>query len=308
MRGLRGVGAASAVLLKGAKIVSILKLAKFTKVLVTATSMLISLLAYGWAFGPLFAVAIISMLFIHEMGHVIAMWHKGMKTSGPVFIPFLGAAIFAPNVGDRATEAYIGYGGPLLGSIGAFVCMALWMITDSPLLLVTAFIGLYINLFNMIPIRPLDGGRIAQVLGRNTHYVGMMLLMAYTFILQEPSLLLIWILVLQEFSWPLWWRSAVAAVLSMLMPLGFWLWDSHQPWFIDYFDCAAAIGFTMLFVWVDQSRWRAIQHGLPDFAGDDGRPYPPGTTRLSWLAIYLVSLTVLWASMWYLIEHLPQLH
>ena len=59
------------------------------------------------------------------MGHVIAMWQKGMKTSAPVFIPFLGAAIFAPMTGvDRETEAYVGYGGPLLGSIGGIVNVA----------------------------------------------------------------------------------------------------------------------------------------------------------------------------------------
>lgn len=303
----RGIGATSVVLLKGAKIVSILKLAKFTKILVTATSMMISLLAYGWAFGPLFAIGIISMLFVHEMGHVIAMWHKGMKTSAPVFIPFLGAAIFAPSVGDRATEAYIGYGGPLLGSIGALLCMGLWLITGSPLLLVTAFIGIYINLFNMVPIRPLDGGRIAQVLGRNTQYIGMMLLMAYTFIMQEPSLLLIWVLVLQEFYWPLWWRPAVAAVLSVLMMVGFWLWDSHQPRFIDYIDSVCAIGFTILYILVELHRRRAMELGSFDLP-EDVRPYPSGKTRLSWLAIYLMSLIVLWASLWYLIEHLPQPH
>lgn len=255
-RQIPGVGAASVVLLKGAKIVSILKLAKFTKILVTASSMLISLLAYGWAYGPLFAVAIISMLFIHEMGHVIAMRQKGMATSLPVFVPFLGAAIFAPNMGDRATEAYVGYGGPLLGSIGAFLCMALWMITNSSLLLVTAFIGIYLNLFNMIPIRPLDGGRITQVFGRHTHYFGMMLVIAYTFIIKEPTLLLIWVLVLQDFRWPIWWRSAVAMMVAGLMPIGFWLWDSHQPWFIDCIDVIVAFMMTSLYVWADWSRWR----------------------------------------------------
>src|SRR5882672_1982327 len=141
---LRGIGTGITVLLKSSKLIAILKVAKFTKLLVTATSMLISMLAYGWVYGPLFGVAIIAMLFIHEMGHVIAMWQKGVKTSAPVFIPFLGAAIFAPNLGDRATEAYIGYGGPLLGSIGALICMGLWLITDSPLLLVTAFLGIYL--------------------------------------------------------------------------------------------------------------------------------------------------------------------
>lgn len=149
----------AAVTMKSAKLVSILKLMKFTKIIVTASTLALSTVAYGWAFGPWFGVGLIAMLTIHEMGHVIALRWKGYPISLPVFIPFLGAVIFTKDHGDRETEAYIGYGGPLLGSIAAFLCMAAGLLTGSSLLLLTAFLGVYLNLFNMLPIRPLDGGR-----------------------------------------------------------------------------------------------------------------------------------------------------
>ena len=90
--------------LKASKLVTLLKLAKFTKILVTATSMLVSLLAYDLFIGPWMAIGLIAMLFVHEMGHVFAMRQKGLPTALPIFIPFLGAAIFAPVFGDRYTE------------------------------------------------------------------------------------------------------------------------------------------------------------------------------------------------------------
>jgi Zn-dependent protease len=305
---LRGLSSSIVVLLKASKIVSVLKLAKFTKILVTASSMLLSLLAYGWAFGPWFGVGLIAMLFVHEMGHVIAMRRQGLPTALPVFIPFLGAAIFQPNLGDRHMEAYIGYGGPLLGTIGALLCLGLWLITGSSLLLVIAFLGIYLNLFNMIPIRPLDGGRIVQVLGRNVNYVGMSLLMLYTFVIQEPALLLIWVLVLQDFEWPIWWKSIAATILTVLMPIGFMLWDSHQPPAIDALDCFVAFLFTALYIATDRHRWRRRAHGLSDILTADPRPFPVASIRFQWLAIYLVSVLVLWGCMWYLIEQLPQPH
>lgn len=114
---------------KSAKLISLLKVIKLTKVILTASTMALSAVIYGWTYGPAFGVGLVSMLFIHEMGHVIAMRRVGMKTSAPVFIPFLGAVIFVPHIEDRAIEAYVGYGGPLLGSLAALVCMAAWAVT-----------------------------------------------------------------------------------------------------------------------------------------------------------------------------------
>jgi Zn-dependent protease len=295
---------ATAIAVKSAKLASVLKMVKFTKVLVTASTMFVSTLLYGMVYGPWFAVALISMLFVHEMGHVIAMRQKGLRTSAPVFIPFLGAAIFAPDLGDRETEAYVGYGGPLLGSIGAFLCLAAWLVTGSKLLLLTAFVGLYLNLFNLIiPLRPLDGGRIVQIVGTKTKYVGAALLIGYTLFLREPALLLIWIFALMEINLPLWWKPSIAATLLMAMAALFAADFSRQIWWVNILDIVIGASYTGLFVVVERTRAKRVQCGLPDIELDP-RPYPALKTRLSWIGIYLGSVATLWLTMTYVIEQI----
>lgn len=295
-----------ALAVKSTKIISVLKVVKFTKILVTASTMAVSTLAYGFAYGPAFAVALMGMLFIHEMGHVIAMWRKGLATSLPVFIPFLGAAIFADTFGDRETEAYVGYGGPLLGSIGALLCVGAWLLTGWPLLLLTGYLGVYLNLFNLIPIQPLDGGRIGQVVGTGIRYVGMALLVGFTLFLGEPALLMIWVFVLQEVRLPLWWRPVIAMALVTAMTVLFWFDYSHQLWWIDILDVFVGSAFVALYVAIERGRLFRRRHDLPDRM-DDIRPYPPAKTRYVWLAIYLASAATLWTTMAYLVEQLPTL-
>jgi|SRR3989344_7938443 len=133
--------------------------------------MAVSAFAYAFLLGPWFGIGLVVLLLIHEMGHVIALRLRGYESSTPVFIPFLGAAIFAPKFTDRDNEAFVGYGGPLLGSIGAVALFAVWFFlpTDSvaaQLVLITSYFGVYLNLFNMIPISPLDGGRITGLMDK----------------------------------------------------------------------------------------------------------------------------------------------
>lgn len=305
-RRLSGLPTVMAVITKSTKIASVLKLVKFTKILLTASSMAVSAVAYGFAYGPAFAIALMGMLFIHEMGHVIAMWRKGLRTSLPVFVPFLGAAIFADAFHDRETEAYVGYGGPLLGSIGALLCVGAWLLTGWPLLLLTGFLGVYLNLFNLIPIQPLDGGRIAQVVGTGIRYVGVALLIIFTLFLGEPALLLIWVFVMQEIRLPLYWRPVIAAVLVATMAALFWFDYSHQLWWIDILDVFVGSAFVWLYVAMERNRLWRLKHGLPERVDDD-RPYPPAKTRYTWLAIYLTSTATLWVVMAYLLEQLADI-
>ena len=293
-----------AVATKSAKLASILKMVKFTKVLVTASTMLVSMLAYGFAYGPVFAVGLVGMLFIHEMGHVIAMRQRGFATSLPIFIPFLGAAIFVPDLGDRETEAYIGYGGPFLGSIGAFLCLAAWMISGWQVLLFIAFLGIYINLFNLvIPLRPLDGGRIAQIAGTRAKYVGAALLVGYTVFLREPALMLIWIFALMEIKLPLWWRPVISTTFVLVMAMLFTADYSRQLWWINILDIVIGASYTGIFVMLERTRAKRVNYGLPEIEFDD-RPYPALKTRLSWIGIYLGSLATLWLAMAYVIEQI----
>ncbi len=107
-----------AMLAKSAKLLKLLKLLKVAKPFVLLVSMSISAIAYAFLLGPWLSILFVALLLVHEMGHVIAMKLKGYDTPTPVFIPFLGAAIFAPKFEDRDTEAFVGYGGPLLGTMG----------------------------------------------------------------------------------------------------------------------------------------------------------------------------------------------
>ena len=96
------------------------------KLLVTAGTALVSVAAYSIFFGWWFAAGFVVLLFVHEMGHVIALRREGIRASAPMFIPFMGAAIFARSLGDNAlAEARVGLAGPILGSVGA-AAVAWW--------------------------------------------------------------------------------------------------------------------------------------------------------------------------------------
>lgn len=221
----------SALLMKGAILLKALKMAKFLKPMLTIASMALSTFAYAFWLGPWFSVGLVSMLFLHEMGHVWAVRRKGLAASAPIFIPFLGAAIFMPNVGNRDTEAYIGYGGPLVGTCAAVALLIPYAMLDpdtqaAHILLITCYAALFLNLFNMIPLSPLDGGRITQAVGPWFQYVGVSALLALTIFLHQPSILLIWVLVMQDLAMiPARARRVAMIVcagsMSALMLLGF---------------------------------------------------------------------------------------
>ncbi|MEO7887731.1 MAG: site-2 protease family protein, partial [Polaromonas sp.] len=139
--------------------------AKFGKLLLTGGSMLISVFAYALLFGWRYAVGFVALLFVHEMGHYIAARQRGLNVGAPTFIPFVGAWVELKDMPhDAETEAYVGLGGPLLGTIGALACYFIARDQDSNLLLAIAYSGFFLNLFNLIPLSPFDGGRITAVL------------------------------------------------------------------------------------------------------------------------------------------------
>ena len=124
---------------------------------------LASFAAYAFLFTWQFAVIIVGMLIIHECGHLRCMKHYGMKTRGIYLIPLLGAAAVAEDdFPSRRAEATIALAGPLTGAVlaagtglvyfatrnGAFAAAAAWMAL--------------INLFNLLPVVPLDGGRVVK--------------------------------------------------------------------------------------------------------------------------------------------------
>lgn len=134
-------------------------------VLKTLVSMAISIAVYTWFLNWQFAVGLVGLILVHEMGHVFANWHYGLHAGPPIFIPFLGAVInLKQRPPDAKVEAIVGIGGPVLGTVGALVCYALYFQTRSDLLLLMAHFGFFINLFNLLPVPPLDGGRVTAAI------------------------------------------------------------------------------------------------------------------------------------------------
>jgi len=126
----------------------------------TLGSMIISIIVYGYFLHPAIAAGFVILILIHEMGHVFALRYYGIRGSPPIFIPFVGAVITIPPMRDAQQEAIVGIGGPMLGTAGALICFALGYQLHSKTLLTISFYGFAVNLLNMLPIPPLDGGRV----------------------------------------------------------------------------------------------------------------------------------------------------
>ncbi|MBI2113091.1 MAG: hypothetical protein HYT50_00715 [Candidatus Wildermuthbacteria bacterium] len=293
------------VLLIFGKSAKLLKLAKIAKPAIAFASMALSAFAYAFWLGPWFAIGLVAMLFIHEMGHVIALRLKGYQASTPVFIPFLGAAVFVPKFKDRGNETYVGYGGPLLGSIGAAGLFGAWFFLPensvaAHLVLITSYAAVFLNLFNMIPVSPLDGGRITQAAGQWFQYVGVSVLAIFSFFFREPVILFIWILVISELHFIKPGLKAIMAVLcdvgmTVLMYLGY----SHQPWWVDVFDIFVATGLTIAIV-------GSVWTGDEEVLGKDNRPDLPLHRRIWWFLLYAELTIALVLLLVYQTSLLPQ--
>ncbi len=168
---------------------------KMGKLLTTGGTMIISMFAYGLVFGWRYAVGFVLLIFFHEMGHYIAARQKGLDVGAPTFIPFVGAWIQLKDMPhDVHTEAYVGFAGPLAGTLASIACYFVARSFDSQLMLALAYSGCMINLFNLIPISPLDGGRITAIISPKVWLVGVPLLAALFLYNPSPMLILIAIL------------------------------------------------------------------------------------------------------------------
>jgi Zn-dependent protease len=162
------------------------------KLLTTSGTALVSVAAYSLFWGWTFAGGFVVLLFVHEMGHVLALRREGIKASAPMFIPFLGAMISAKSLGENAlAEARVGLAGPILGSLGAAAVAVAGALTGSSLLLALAYVGFLINLFNLLPVVPLDGGRAMAAMAPWMWFVGFAGLVAMAFIFPNPIILII---------------------------------------------------------------------------------------------------------------------
>jgi Zn-dependent protease len=190
---LKRVGAAlaaAAVLLS--KLKGVVLLLPKLKLLSTSATMLVSVAAYALIWGWRFALGFVLLLFAHEMGHVIQLRREGVPASAPLFVPFLGAFVGMKKMpDDAAAEARVGLAGPVLGSIACLVPLGIYAATGSEMFQALAFTGFFLNLFNLLPVLPLDGGRAMAALSPWMWLVGFGLLVAATFAFPNPIMLLI---------------------------------------------------------------------------------------------------------------------
>lgn len=218
--------------------------AKMGKFAGTFVSMLLTVLIYMQAYGLPFAVGFVMLIFLHELGHSLMAKYEGLDVSAPMFIPFVGAFIRMKELPKSAmTEAKIAMGGPVLGSLAAFACYGLYQITKDPFFLHLTYVGLLINLFNLIPLSPLDGGRIAGAISPKIWIVGLVIAVAVMFWMFSPILLMIVILGAVE-AYHL-WRDPKPEYYAVLG-------KDRMTLAVLYFGLVAILGFGMA----------AIYHGM----------------------------------------------
>jgi Zn-dependent protease len=195
----------------------LLSAGKLGKLLTTGGTMLLSVVAYAFVYGWRYAAGFVGLIFVHEMGHYLAARQRGLDVGAPTFIPFVGAWIeLKDQPHDVETEAWVGFAGPLLGSLAALACYFAARETGSKLLLALAYAGFFLNLFNLIPLSPFDGGRITAVLSPRVWLLGVPVLAAL--FVWRPSPLLI-----------------LVAVLAAPQVLKAWRYDPQAPENRDYY-------------------------------------------------------------------------
>ncbi|HVA60804.1 MAG TPA: site-2 protease family protein [Mycobacteriales bacterium] len=157
------------------------------KVLVVVGTMFISIAAYATLFGWQFAVGLVLMIFVHEMGHVVALRLRGIKAGAPVFLPFLGAFVSMKSRPRSVyEEAETALAGPLAGALCSLALLYWAHATGSPLIRALAFAGFFINLFNLMPALPLDGGRAAGALHPALWLAGLLGLLGFEIYRPSP--------------------------------------------------------------------------------------------------------------------------
>ncbi|MGH3082576.1 MAG: site-2 protease family protein [Gaiellaceae bacterium] len=218
------------------------------KIFTTSASMLVSLGAYAWFWGWKFALGFILLLFVHELGHYLEARRQGLDVGAPVFIPFLGAAILLKeNPLNAWREAQIAIAGPIVGSIGAAVVWLIGERQDSELLVALGFTGFFLNLFNLLPVVPLDGGRIAAAIHPALWFVGFVGLVALAFVAPNPLLIIIALIVGLEL-WRRWQERGMAEAEG---------YYKVEPWqrvaaTVGYFGLAALLVLGMSASFVDR--------------------------------------------------------
>ena len=172
------------------------------KFLGTALTMLVSIGAYALFFPIWFAVGIVVLIWVHEMGHVLQLKREGIEASAPMFIPFIGAFVAMKQIPkDALAEARVGLAGPVLGTLAGIATLGLYAATKNPVFLGLAYFTFIINLFNLAPLLPLDGGRAVGAMSPVFQFLGLVTMVGLFFV--APIMVFIALLGLPEL-WHRW--------------------------------------------------------------------------------------------------------
>lgn len=181
-----------AVLAKSKAILLALKGLSAGKLLLTFGSMLAMVAFEAQRSGWLFALGFVIMILIHELGHGYAIKREGLSAGYPIFIPFFGAMIaLRGQPRNSLVEARIAIAGPVAGTLAALGATTLFLVTDTRMYLAVAYTGFFLNLFNLVPMSPLDGGRVAQMFSRRLWILGLILMVGLFLLYPSPQLAII---------------------------------------------------------------------------------------------------------------------
>lgn len=255
------------------------------KFLVTAGTMAVSVACYAPFFGIPMAVGVSVLLLLHELGHILALNKRGYACTSPIFVPFLGAIVFSQKIDSLDDEAFMAYGGPLVGGVFAILLFQI-SLHLSPytwfgyLLFRASYVGVLINLFNLLPLAPLDGGAVTQAIGPRFKYVGFVALVVLTVIAQAPVLLFVWMLVVMT-------SPTMSARLQAILSVVLWIamtvlmipLQDGTPILFKVITCALALPFV----------WWSVRQGIrnqPRAPVVVRTPLPFGK-RIYWLVLYV---------------------
>jgi Zn-dependent protease len=218
----------------------LLSAGKLGKVLLSGGSMLLSVVAYAFIYGWPYAAGFVALILVHEMGHYLAARQRGLNVGLPTFLPFVGAWIeLKDQPHDAETEAWVGFAGPLLGSIAALGCYFLAREQGSNLLLALAYAGFFLNLFNLIPLSPFDGGRITAVLSPRIWLLGVPVMIALFFWRPSPILL-------------------IMAILAAPQVMKAWKYDPQAPENQAYYSASAETRLQYAFYYIGLLAFLAV--------------------------------------------------
>jgi Zn-dependent protease len=182
-----GLGALGAAILAGALKFKLL-LFFGVKLLAPGWTFLLSLWIYVVLFGWRFAIVIMLLLLAHELGHYFAFRAYGLPVSLPQFVPLMGAFTAGAPAMDLEQDAYIALAGPLTGLALAAACYGIGLATQDRFWFACADVSAFLNLFNMLPVPPFDGGRVIGALWPALWIGGFALFIAVAFYLHVPIL------------------------------------------------------------------------------------------------------------------------